>query len=142
LIGIKEARENAGFTQKDAAERLCVSQQAVQQWESGKTVPQADRLVPLAKILKVSFSDLCGWLITYSNENTHLRGLGVINDEGMFCLNCMECNENPLSCISDCNVKKYRKQEKFNDTSEEFNEKIELFMNDLKKTFEEYQEQY
>lgn len=123
MISIKKARENRGLTQKNVAECLCVSQQAVQSWESGKTIPQADRLVPLAKILKASFSDLCGWLTTYSNENTHLRSLGVINGKGMLCLNCMECNENPFNCISDCNVKRYRKQEEFNDTSEEFNKK-------------------
>lgn len=57
-MDMKEARENAGFTQKDAAERLCVSQQAVQQWESGKTVPQADRLLDIARIYGSSVLDV------------------------------------------------------------------------------------
>ena len=57
-MNMKEARENAGFTQKDAAERLCVSQQAVQQWENGKTVPQADRLVDIARIYRSSVLDV------------------------------------------------------------------------------------
>ena len=33
---LKEARKNAGFTQIELAEKLCVSRQAVTKWENGK----------------------------------------------------------------------------------------------------------
>ena len=50
---IKEQRVRQKVTQKQLAERLYVSQQAVQQWESDKTVLQADRLTEVADALSV-----------------------------------------------------------------------------------------
>src|SRR5690349_9798368 len=52
---IKQAREGAGYSQKTLAERLNVSQQAVQQWESpGGTQPKTRAVNKLAALLGVS----------------------------------------------------------------------------------------
>lgn len=46
-------RAAAGLSQERAAERLGVSRQAFQKWESGESLPEADRLVPLADLFGV-----------------------------------------------------------------------------------------
>ena len=55
---LKEARKNAGFTQIELAEKLCVSRQAVTKWESGKGIPDVDNLRMIAKVLNVSIDFL------------------------------------------------------------------------------------
>lgn len=53
LIGqrIKEAREQLGMSQEDLADALGLAFQSIQQWESGKTTPRANRMRKLAAIL-------------------------------------------------------------------------------------------
>lgn len=41
---LKEARKNAGLSQVELAEKLCVSKQAITKWESGKGIPDVDNL--------------------------------------------------------------------------------------------------
>ncbi len=55
---LKEARKNAGFTQIELAEKLCVSRQAVTKWENGKGIPDVDNLRMIAKVLNVSIDFL------------------------------------------------------------------------------------
>ena len=47
-----------GYTQKDIAEKLGVTQQAVNTWATGKNVPRMDKAQKLAQILNVKISDL------------------------------------------------------------------------------------
>lgn len=55
---LKEARKNAGLTQADLAESLCVSRQAITKWESGKGIPDVENLRMLSKALDVSIDFL------------------------------------------------------------------------------------
>lgn len=55
---LKELRQRAGLKQTDIAHTLSVSQQAVAKWESGESMPQADKLSKLAKILNCTIDDL------------------------------------------------------------------------------------
>ena len=55
---LKEARKNAGLTQIELAEKLCVSRQAITKWESGKGIPDVDNLRTLSKVLNVSIDFL------------------------------------------------------------------------------------
>ena len=60
-IRLKQARTDAGLTQKDMAERLCVTQQAYQKIEVGKTTDmKISTLVKLCRILNVSPNWLLG----------------------------------------------------------------------------------
>lgn len=43
-ITIKAARVNAGLTQKEAAQKLGVSEDVVSNWERGLTVPRIDQI--------------------------------------------------------------------------------------------------
>lgn len=55
---LKEARKNAGFTQIELAEKLCVSRQAITKWETDKGVPDIDNLKVISKVLNVSIDFL------------------------------------------------------------------------------------
>ncbi|MDX7953736.1 helix-turn-helix domain-containing protein [Lichenihabitans sp. Uapishka_5] len=51
---IKQARTDKGLSQRELAEAMDVSVQAVSQWERGKTIPEYSRFNMLANILGVS----------------------------------------------------------------------------------------
>ncbi len=55
---IQKYRQRLGLSQQSLADTLFVSQQAIQKWETGKSVPQADKISEIAKILRVSVSDI------------------------------------------------------------------------------------
>lgn len=55
---LKEARKNAGLTQAELAEKICVSRQAITKWETGKGIPDIDNLRVLSKVLNVSIDFL------------------------------------------------------------------------------------
>lgn len=55
---IKNARLQAGLTQKELAKRLGTSQQNIAQYETGKRVPKIETLQKIAKALKVSVNEL------------------------------------------------------------------------------------
>lgn len=55
LIRIRKLR---GFSQAYIADKLFVSQQAVDKWERGLSIPQADRIPEIASVLGCKASDL------------------------------------------------------------------------------------
>ena len=65
---LKTLRKQKGFSQEELATRLHVVRQTISKWEKNLSVPDADTLIRLAKILEVSVSELLGTKI--ENENT------------------------------------------------------------------------
>lgn len=57
-MNIKNVREAAGMSQNDLATALNITQGAVSQWENGDSVPRADKLPALAKILGCTVDEL------------------------------------------------------------------------------------
>lgn len=55
---ISELRKEKGFTQKELAEKLFVSDKAVSKWETGGSIPDVALLMPLAKLLDVTVPEL------------------------------------------------------------------------------------
>lgn len=55
---IKKQRIQQGLTQKDIAEKLNLSFQAVSKWETGETLPDAAILLDLADLLKTSVDNI------------------------------------------------------------------------------------
>lgn len=51
-------RREKGYTQKELAERLFISDKAVSKWETGASIPDTALLVPLAELLGVSVTEL------------------------------------------------------------------------------------
>lgn len=55
---LTERRKAKGYTQKDLAQRLYVSDKAVSKWERGLSLPDISLLVPLAECLGVTVTEL------------------------------------------------------------------------------------
>lgn len=57
-VNISLARGKRGMTQSELACRLCVTQGAVSQWETGKAIPRPEMLVKIADILGCTVDEL------------------------------------------------------------------------------------
>lgn len=57
-MSFKEQRKKAGLTQMEAAKALGVTDAAVNQWETGKTMPAAKRLADVAKLYNCTIDEL------------------------------------------------------------------------------------
>ena len=57
---IKKYRKKKGISQEEMAVKLNVVRQTVSKWENGLSVPDADVLIHIAKLLEVSVSQLLG----------------------------------------------------------------------------------
>ncbi|MBB4824980.1 transcriptional regulator with XRE-family HTH domain [Sporosarcina luteola] len=51
---LKECRKNAGLSQEQLAEKLCVSRQAITKWETDRGMPNIESLQGIAKLFDVS----------------------------------------------------------------------------------------
>lgn len=58
MNNIKCYREQKNLSQMAVAEKLNISQQAIAKWENGDSLPRADKLPELAKILGCRIDDL------------------------------------------------------------------------------------
>jgi transcriptional regulator with XRE-family HTH domain len=54
-------REEVGLSQTELAARVGVSQQTVSRWEGGTAIPQADRVIALARVLDLEEDRLLGY---------------------------------------------------------------------------------
>ena len=57
-MSIKTARMLKNMTQKELAQRLKISRTTVSMWESGESLPRADRLSELSRILDCGVEEL------------------------------------------------------------------------------------
>ena len=55
---ISELRKQKGYTQKELAEKLAVTDKAISRWETGKGFPDTALLKPLSELLEVSVGEL------------------------------------------------------------------------------------
>lgn len=60
-ISIKAARVNVGLSQKEAADRLGVSNKTLSNWEKGVTFPPADKIPAICELYGVPY-DLLNFL--------------------------------------------------------------------------------
>ena len=56
---IYKLRTKSGFSQEVFAEKLDVTRQSVQKWESGLSLPTIEKLVSIATLFNVSMDYLC-----------------------------------------------------------------------------------
>ena len=67
MLNIRKIREGKKISQESIAALIGVTQGAVSQWESGKTMPTAQNIIDLARILDCTTDDI---LIT-DKEDKH-----------------------------------------------------------------------
>lgn len=51
-------RKEKGYTQRELAEKLCISDKAVSKWETGASIPDTALLIPLSELLGVSVTEI------------------------------------------------------------------------------------
>lgn len=74
---IRALRERKAMTQKQLAEKLCISDKTISKWETGKGLPDISLLEDLARALGVSLTKLMtGDLQTNENRSANLRRMG------------------------------------------------------------------
>ena len=57
-IFISELRKEKGYTQKELAQKLFISDKAISKWERGLSMPDISLLIPLSEVLEVSVTEL------------------------------------------------------------------------------------
>ena len=57
-ITLRAARVNAGYTQKEAACLLSVSNKTLSLWEQGAAYPKADKIAKICALYGVSYDNL------------------------------------------------------------------------------------
>lgn len=57
-ITLEAARVNAGYTQKEAAKLLHISNKTLQNWESGKSYPNADKIAEICELYGISYDNI------------------------------------------------------------------------------------
>jgi transcriptional regulator with XRE-family HTH domain len=71
---IKRLREKKGYTQKQLAALISVSDKAISKWQSGRGLPDVSLLEPLAKALNVSVAELLsGACVVNENRCGNIR---------------------------------------------------------------------
>ena len=60
LVNLKDLRKEYGYSQKQVAEKLNISQQTYSDYENGKTEPATDTLIKISKLYNVSLDYLLG----------------------------------------------------------------------------------
>lgn len=69
---IKKYRELKGISQRELADKMFVSAQAISKWERGMSVPEIDKLCQLAELLGCSIDSLVGHL-----EDSEIAMIGI-----------------------------------------------------------------
>lgn len=75
---IKKIRKENNLTQKDLADRLGVTYQAVSKWENGKNVPDIGTLKEISKEFNVNIDDILNGKVEPKKKKTALDHLSVI----------------------------------------------------------------
>lgn len=77
---IKHFRKAKGISQEEMAAKLNVVRQTVSKWENGLSVPDADVLIDMAKLLEVSVNQLLG-IDEYKNSEDLSEELVKLNEQ-------------------------------------------------------------
>ncbi len=95
---IKAMREKQGLTQKELADRICVSDKTISKWETNKGFPDISILEDLARALGISVTELLtGDLKINENQSGNVKKMqfyvcpvcgNVITALGQGCISC------------------------------------------------------
>ena len=57
-ITLEAARVNAGYTQKEAARKLHISNKTLQNWETSKSYPNADKIAEICELYCIDYDHI------------------------------------------------------------------------------------
>ena len=57
-ISLKAARVNAGFSQREVADKLKVSNKTICKWENGETFPSVEKITLLCELYGVPYDNI------------------------------------------------------------------------------------
>lgn len=57
-ITLEAARVNAGYTQKDAAKLMHISNKTLQNWETGRSFPNADKIAEICELYNIPYDNI------------------------------------------------------------------------------------
>ncbi len=75
-LSLKAARVNKGLTQKEAAEKIGVTEDTIGNWERGKSYPDALHLKVIEKVYEVSYDDI---IFLPRNHALSVRKAGLLH---------------------------------------------------------------
>lgn len=83
LDRLKQSRQKSHLTQEELAARLHTDKKQISRWESGGSVPHAETLIELSRILSVSIDYLLGVsdepTIRVRVDNLSMEEMGIIS---------------------------------------------------------------
>lgn len=101
-------RRQMGYSQKETAERLFVTRQAVSRWERGETIPEVETLQAISRLFGVSINTLLGSPRTLICQNCGMPLTDDIlakNPDGSFneryCMWCWDGDSFSQDCTMD-----------------------------------------
>jgi len=103
---IQEVRKKSGLTQKEFADKLFVSRQAVTRWESGGTTPTIDTLKAITHLFKIDTCELLGTVCqSCAMKMNDPADFGLNKDKsvnGNYCSHCMVDGElSPVGTLDE-----------------------------------------
>lgn len=57
-ITLEAARVNAGYKQKEAAEKLGITPETLSRWEKGKSFPNVEQITAIEKLYNTTYADI------------------------------------------------------------------------------------
>lgn len=104
-IDIRTLRRKASLTQKELALRLEVNQSAISQWETGRTLPDLEKLPKLAQALGVSIQELFpGQDTSAFEEAAHISTRNDPSDATGQCKESLQDNPITKTARIDCST--------------------------------------
>lgn len=82
MKNLKVLRKESGYSQKDFANKLKISQQCYSDYENGKTNPDISTLIEMADLLQTSLDNLVGRIDDFGNI--------IIQSENSFAMSPLE----------------------------------------------------
>ena len=90
---IKTLRNSAGMTQKELADKLYVTPQAVSRWENGEVEPSIDAISTMAQIFKVTTDEIIGGPAKKPEPQTVVKTEYVVSEQKPVLAVCEQCNK-------------------------------------------------
>lgn len=99
ILRIKDAREIAGYSQKELAERIGVAPNTFCGYEKGLHDPKSDFLVRIAETCNVSTDFLLGIDVRENSTNENLRSVSELSTEERRAVELMRTNSDARAQI-------------------------------------------